>query len=59
MRNVLDKICRENQNTHYTKDTQYLFSENRAAYEIMPKNVMEHEGPEMTSQYGAYALHAG
>jgi hypothetical protein len=55
MRNVLDKICRENQNTHYT---QYVFSENRAAYEIMPKNMMEHEGLKMTSQYGAYALHA-
>jgi hypothetical protein len=25
----------------------------------MPKNVEETEGPQMTSQYGAYALHAG
>ena len=25
----------------------------------MPKNVVETEGPEMTSQYGAYVLHAG
>jgi hypothetical protein len=32
--------------------------ENRAVYEIMWKNV-EPEGPKMTSQYGAYALHAG
>jgi hypothetical protein len=25
----------------------------------MSKNMMENEGPQMTSQYGAYALHAG
>jgi hypothetical protein len=25
----------------------------------MSKNVVETEGPQMTSQYGAYALHAG
>jgi hypothetical protein len=25
----------------------------------MSKNVMETQGPQMTSQYGAYALHAG
>jgi hypothetical protein len=35
------------------------FPENRAVYEILSKNVMEPEGPKMTSQYGAYALHAG
>ena len=33
------------------------FSENRAVYEIMSKNVVEPERPHMT-QYGAYALHA-
>ena len=36
-----------------------LFSENRALYEITYKNMMEQEGTQMTSQYGAYALHAG
>ena len=36
-----------------------FFSENRAVYEIMPKNVVETEGPQMTSQYGANALRAG
>jgi hypothetical protein len=36
-----------------------LFSENRALYEIMYKNLVEPEGPQMTSKYGAYTLHAG
>ena len=56
MRNVLDKSCRENQNTHFMFNN--FFSENRAVYEIMSKN-MEPEGPQMRSQYGAYAFHAG
>ena len=56
MRNVLDKTCRANQNTFYV---QKHFSENRAVCEIMSKNVIEPEGPQMTSQYGAYALNAG
>jgi hypothetical protein len=38
--------------------TDILFSEYSAVYEIMSKNMMESEGPQMTSQYGAYALHA-
>ena len=37
-----------------------IFSKIRSAvYEIMSKNMVEPEGPEMTSHYGAYALHAG
>jgi hypothetical protein len=52
MRNILDKSSRENQNTFYV---QNFFSENRAVYEIMSKN----EGPQMTAQYGAYALYVG
>ena len=39
--------------------SQQRFSENRAAYEIMSKNMVEMEGPQMTSQYGAYALNTG
>jgi hypothetical protein len=35
-----------------------FFPENRVIYEIMSKNVVEPEGPQTTSQYGAYALHA-
>ena len=56
MRNILDKSCRENQNTHFIFSN--LFSENRAVYEIMSKN-LEPEVPQMTTQYGAYALRAG
>ena len=37
---------------------QYLFLENRAVYEIISKNMVEPEGPQKTSHYGAYALHA-
>jgi cyclophilin family peptidyl-prolyl cis-trans isomerase len=34
------------------------FSENCTFYEIIPKNMVETEGPQMTSQCGAYALRA-
>ena len=40
MRNVWNENCREHQNTFYT---QWLFSENRAVYEIMSKNMSEPE----------------
>jgi hypothetical protein len=36
-----------------------FFSENGIAYEIMSKNIVETEEPQMTSQYGPYALRAG
>jgi hypothetical protein len=36
-----------------------FFFDNRARYEIMSKKAVEPEGPQMTSQYGAYDLHAG
>ena len=35
------------------------FPQDRAIYEIMSKNLVEPDGPQITSQYGAYALHAG
>jgi hypothetical protein len=57
MGNVLDEICRENQNTHLTLSN--IFFENHAVYEIMTKKVVEPEGPQMTSQYGANKLFAG
>jgi hypothetical protein len=38
---------------------QKLFFENRAVYEVMSRNMVEPEGPQMTSQHGAYQLHAG
>jgi hypothetical protein len=36
-----------------------FFSESRTVYKIMSKNVVETERPQMSSQYGAYALRAG
>jgi hypothetical protein len=35
MRNILDKSCRENQNTHFMSDN--FFFENLAVYEMMLK----------------------
>ena len=58
MRNVLNKSCRENQNTHFIY-YDFFFFENRAVQEIMSKNKAQLEGSQMTSQYGAYDLHAG
>ena len=57
MRNVLDKSCRENENAHFM--FRNFFSENRTVYEIISKNTVETEGLQVTSQYGAYAVHAG
>ena len=55
MRNVLDKIRRENQHTHFMFTN--FFSENRTDYKTMSKNMKE--GPQMTTEHGAYALRAG
>jgi hypothetical protein len=45
MTNVSDKSCVENQNTHFLFNS--LFFENRAIYEIMWKNIVESDWPEM------------
>jgi hypothetical protein len=42
MRNVLDKSCRKNQNTHFKFNN--FFAKNCAVYETMPKNELENEG---------------
>ena len=55
MRKVLYKRCTQNRNTHFMFSN--FFSEYRAIYEIKSKNMVEPEGPQMTSQYGGYALH--
>ena len=34
-----------------------FFFENCAVYEVMLKNMVEPERPQMTSQYGAYDFH--
>jgi hypothetical protein len=53
----LGTSCRENQNIHFMFNN--FFSEDHTVYEIMSKNLVEPEGPQKTSQYGAYALRAG
>jgi hypothetical protein len=46
MRNVLGKSCRENQNTHFMFDN--IFFKNRTVNEIMRKNTLEPDRPQMT-----------
>jgi hypothetical protein len=55
MRNVLDKSCRENENTHFIFNN--FFRKSHRLWD-MSKNIAETEGPQMTLQYGAYALPA-
>jgi hypothetical protein len=43
MRNVSDKNCRGNQNTHFMVEN--VFFENRAVYEIMWKSMVEQDRP--------------
>jgi hypothetical protein len=38
MRNVSDKSCRENQNTHFVFSNFFCLPENRAVYEVTWKN---------------------
>ena len=45
MRNVSNESCTENQNTYFAFSD--LFSENRAVYEIMRKDILERGGPLM------------
>jgi hypothetical protein len=59
MKNALDK-CVEKMKTHtHFMLNNFFFFENRAVYETMSKNMVEPEGPQMTSQYNTYELHAG
>ena len=55
MKNISDKSCRENQNTHCIF-SNFFFFENGTIYEIMRKNIVE---PDRRRQYVACALHAG
>jgi hypothetical protein len=48
MRNFSGKNRRENQNTHFMFNTFSFSSENRALYEIMWKNMVEPDRPQMT-----------
>ena len=47
MRNVLEKCCRETQNTYFMLNN--FFPENRAVYDIMWKNVVEPDKSHMTT----------
>ena len=47
MRNVSHKSCRENQNTHFVS-SNFFFPENCAVYEIMWKNNVQPDRPQMT-----------
>jgi len=46
MRNVSNKCCRENQNTHFVFNNN--FTENRTIYKIMWKNMVQPDRPKMT-----------
>ena len=48
MKNVSDKSCRENQNTHFMFNNHSLLLKNRAIYEIMWKNTVQPGRPHIT-----------
>ena len=54
MRNVSDKSCTENRNTHFMLDNFFVF-ENRAIYEIIWENV-ERGRPQMTMTHARCML---
>jgi len=57
MRNVSDKNCTENQNTHCMFNN--FFFVNRVIYKMTWKNMGHPDGPQMTIQYSAFKLHPG
>ena len=59
MRNVSDKMFRENQNTRFVSNNVILFFENHAVYDINLENIVEPGRPQMTIQHGACAFHPG
>ena len=56
MRNVSDKSCRGNQNTHVRLNNFSFFSKIRAVYEIIWKSVVEPGRPKMTIWRMLFAL---
>ena len=57
MRNVSDQSCRGRQNTQFI--FKNFFSENHAIYQIMWKNTVQPDRPQMTIYCGTCAVHAG
>jgi hypothetical protein len=56
IRNLLEKQCTENQR-HIL--CSVIFSKDISVCEIMWKNMVQPDSPQMTMQYGACALHSG
>ena len=56
-RTVLNKSCRENQNTHFTSNN--LFQKIVQFIEIVWKNMLERDRSQVTMQKEVCALHAG
>jgi hypothetical protein len=48
MRNISDRSRRESQNTHFMLSNLFFFFENRAICEIMWKNIVEPDRPQLT-----------
>jgi hypothetical protein len=57
MRDISNRSCRENPTIHFVFSNS--FSERRAVYEIMWKNLVEPGRPQMTISYEASAFYAG
>ena len=57
MRNVSDRKCRQSHKTYFMFNR--LFPKNDDVYEIMQKNIVQPDRPQVTIKYGAHALRAG
>ena len=59
MRNVSEKLVEKmKKKTHFFMFNNF-FSENRAVFEIVWKNMIQPDRPQMTVSYSACALHVG
>jgi len=56
MWNVSDKICIKNQNTHFVCNNLFP-PEGHAVCEIMWKNMLQPDRPQLTTLYSSCALH--
>ena len=59
LKNASDNNWRENLNTRHMFNNFFFFFENRAIYEIVWKNCIEPNRPQMIITCGACTLHAG
>jgi hypothetical protein len=56
MRNISEKVCRQDRNTHFIFNN--IFSKNHAIYEIKWENIVTPDRSRMTIQHGTSVLHA-